>query len=467
MVSIVMTYHNRREQFLRTLKSIKYFGDPEIIVVDDASDEDQRLEDVKGIILIRIDPENKKWANTCIPYNIGLAKAKGSVIIIQNAECVHTGDILSYCNKLRKGVMFSFGAYSLDVDLPFTAADMDVRALRPLVMKEPQRIQIAHHGWYNHSKHRPVAYHFCNALMREDVEAIGGFDERYANGLAHEDDEFLTRIKRSGIDVQIIDDPFVIHQKHKRTDYGPHTKEIYKANEDFFNGVTKPGLFVRAPNNNHYTKFNNSATTTHIPLIKLVLNFFLPKFILELGIGWYSTIPFRDHCLTHPDCKYLGIENEKNWIADIKTSCPQLNIIHHDLENALITMMWKDLSQYMKDSITDYYSSLAVPDNKPRLLFIDNYGSCRVTAFNILKDKFDFIIIHDCELAGAFLYSYNQLDTTDFNVYYLKNNKSWTALMIRKGIETGDLQERIKPLIAEHETTYPEIKDMVLCQNYL
>jgi hypothetical protein len=135
--------------------------------------------------------------------------------------------------------------------------------------------------------------------------------------------------------------------------------------------------------------------------------------------------------------------------------------------DAAIIMMWGELSQYMRETIMDYYLTLAVPEDKPKLLFIDNYGSCRVVAFNILKDKFDFIIIHDCELAGAFLYGYNQLDTSGFDVYYLKNNKSWTALMIRKGIGTGDLQERIKPLIAEHMETYPEIKDMVLCQNYL
>lgn len=252
-ISIIIAYHNRREQFLRTLKSIRYFGNPEIIVVDDASDEEHRLEDIAGITLIRIAKEDKKWTNTCIPYNMGLARATGDIIIIQNAECAHTGNILSYCERLKRGVMFSFGAYSLDRDLPFTAEDMDVRELRPMILKEPQRIQVRHHGWYNHSKYRPVAYHFCNALVKMDIEKVGGFDERYAAGLAHDDDEFLARIKRAGINVKIVDDPFVIHQKHVRTEYSTRTMGIYRANDTLFKTVTVPGTFIRSPHNHYYT----------------------------------------------------------------------------------------------------------------------------------------------------------------------------------------------------------------------
>lgn len=466
-VSIVITYFNRREQLLRTLRSIRYFGNPEIIVVDDGSEEDQRLEDVEGITLIRINKDDKKWANTCIPYNMGLARATGDIIIIQNAECVHTGDILSYCQRLTRGTMFSFGAYSLDRDLPSGDNEIPILGLKPMIMKEPQRIQVSHHGWYNHSKHRPCALHFCNALMRKDIEDIGGFDERYALGLAHEDDEFLTRIKRSGVEVRIIDDPFVIHQKHERTDYSQRTKAIYDINRRLFNEVTKPGRFVIAPLNGYYTKFNDTATATHRPLIRLVLNNFSPKFVMELGIGWYSTPLFGDYCATYPDCQYRGIENERKWMMDIQAECQQLNITHHDLGDAATVATWDELSQYMKDTIIDYYSELPIPDSKPRLLFIDNYRSCRVTAFNTLRDKFDFIIIHDCELSGAFYNNYDRLDTSAFNSYYLKNNLSWAVLLIRRGIDDSGVDDAIVPLIADHLRDYPAVKYMNLSRAYL
>jgi hypothetical protein len=467
MTSIVIAYHNRREQFLRTLKSIKYFGDPEIIVVDDASEEDQRLDDVAGITLIRIAKEDKKWVNTCIPYNMGIARARGDVIIIQNAECVYTGDILSYCKRLKRGVMFSFAAYSLDRDLPSGDREIPVLGLKPMILKEPQRIQFAHHGWYNHSIYRPCALHFCNALMRRDIEDIGGFDERYAPGLAHEDDEFLERIRRSGVDVQIVDDPFVIHQKHVRTDYSQRTRAAYEANRRLFEEVTKPGQFRIAPLNGYYAKFNIAGTSTHRPLIRLVLNSFSPKFVMELGIGWYSTLLFRDYCNAHPDRQYMGIENERKWIIDIHAECQQLNIVHHDLGDAAAAVTWDDLSQYMKDTILSYYNELPIPENKPRLLFVDNYRSCRAAAFNALKDKFDFVVIHDCELSGAFYNNYDRLDTSEFNSYYLKNNLAWAALLIRSGIDDSGVADAIAPLIEEHLQDYPAVKYMNLSRSYL
>lgn len=465
-ISIVIAYHNRREQFLRTLKSIRYFGNPEVIVVDDASDEDQRLEDVSGITLIRIPKEDKKWVNTCIPYNMGLARAKGSVIIIQNAECTHTGDILSYCKKLERGTMFSFAAYSLDRDLPSGDKEIPILGLKPMIMKEPQRIQIAHHGWYNHSKHRPCAFHFCNAYLRDDLEVIGGFDERYAPGLAHEDDEIVVRTKRARIKIVIVDDPFVIHQKHRRTDYSQRTRGVYEMNKALYEGVTVPGLFIKPPSNNYYTRANNPATATHAPLIRLVLGLFKPKYVLELGIGWYSTPLFDNYVTYNEGCVYRGIENDKNWIADVKVGSPALDIVYHDLGDVTIRMMWDELSQYHKDLISEYYKGLVVSDDSPRLLFVDNYGSCRVVAFNSLKDKFDFIIIHDCELNGAHLYRYDELDTTGFRVYYLKNNLSWTALLIRDAVDVTGIEEAIAPLIGEHLIDYPPVEYMKFTQNY-
>jgi len=214
-VSIVMAYHNRRTQLLKTLDSIHYFGNPEIIIVDDASDE--RIEELPGVTVIRIEPNQKIWINPCIPFNIGFAKATGDVIIIQNPECIHIGDIFGYAENLKEGTVFSHAAYSLDYHLEYDHYSPE--GLKDLIMKEPQRIQVAHHGWYNHSIHRPVGFHFCMAIMRTDLEKIGGFDERFAGGIGFDDNDLVRRIKKAGMDLRIIDDPFVIHQKHARTDY--------------------------------------------------------------------------------------------------------------------------------------------------------------------------------------------------------------------------------------------------------
>lgn len=245
MISIVMSYHNRRNQLLKTLDSIRYFGEPEIIIVDDASDE--RIEDLPGIKVIRVEPKQKTWINPCIPFNMGFAKATGDVVIIQNPECIHVGDILGYTRNLKKGTVFSHAAYSLDYHLEYNHYSPE--GLKELIMNEPQRIQVAHHGWYNHSVYRPVGFHFCMAMMREDLEEIGGFDERFATGIGFDDDDLVRRIKKAGMGLKIVDDPFVIHQKHARTDYH-NTWTRRMLNEDLY--LRTEGESARSPKNRYY-----------------------------------------------------------------------------------------------------------------------------------------------------------------------------------------------------------------------
>ena len=66
MISIATTFYNRKNQFINTLKSlekssIKNF---EVIVVDDASDDDQRIEylenEFKFLKVYRIERHEKK-----------------------------------------------------------------------------------------------------------------------------------------------------------------------------------------------------------------------------------------------------------------------------------------------------------------------------------------------------------------------------------------------------------------------
>jgi GT2 family glycosyltransferase len=83
---------------------------------------------------------------------------------------------------------------------------------QPLLQRPPKGW--GDNGWYNHSIYNPGRFHFCSAIMREDLYDLGGFDERYAHGLGFDDNEFLNRILKKGMDVQMIDDPFVVHQHH-------------------------------------------------------------------------------------------------------------------------------------------------------------------------------------------------------------------------------------------------------------
>ena len=121
-VSIVFAYHNRKEQLLVTLKTIEnsQYKNLEIIIIDDGSEANQRLENIINnykflIKLKRLDPVNKSYHNSCVPYNYGLELATGKILIIQNPEVCHINDIISYVVKnLTINDYMSFSCLSLD-----------------------------------------------------------------------------------------------------------------------------------------------------------------------------------------------------------------------------------------------------------------------------------------------------------------------------------------------------------------
>ena len=222
-ISIVTAYYNRKELFKNTLDSIvkSNFKDIEVIAVDDCSDDSHRIEDLivdyPFLKVIRLEKKDK-W------YNIGFKEAKGDIIIIQNPECYHFNDIISYTiENLKKEEYFSFSCYSLD---RISTENIHSILNNNFVINKP----ITHdgdNGWYNHSIYRPVGYHFCSAIHKENLDDLGGFDERYADGIAFDDDELLVRINKKDLKIKIIDTHSVLHQWH----YSSNNYQKYNASE--------------------------------------------------------------------------------------------------------------------------------------------------------------------------------------------------------------------------------------------
>ena len=85
-------------------------------------------------------------------------------------------------------------------------------------------------GWYNHSRFRPVHFHFCSAMTRSNMAKLNGFDERYAHGIGYDDDELIARVRILGLKLTITDDVSVIHQYHKSLWEGPNTGQLCERN---------------------------------------------------------------------------------------------------------------------------------------------------------------------------------------------------------------------------------------------
>ena len=185
---------------------------------------------------------------------------------------------------------------------------------------------------------------------------------------------------------------------------------------------------------------------SHQPLIRGVLDLYNPQFILELGIGENSTPLFAGR-------NYHGIENNPEWI-DLVKQLFDVKITHHDLDKQVTPL-------------ADYYNSIALPEVFPRLLFVDNYESCRTIAINALSDKFDLILFHDCEPEpGARVNHYQMINSTNFTVYFLKTPANWTGLMVRDDFGFADLLKAVNPHINKFRKEHPEMEWMRLSNKY-
>lgn len=252
MISIVMGYYNRLRLLNYTLTTIAKTAhtDYEVIIVDDFSDRANSLKNLNedfpnmNLKIIRMADisKEKDYCNPCIPFNVGFRHSVGDKIIIQNPECCHVGDVLTYTEQnLTDDIYLSYHCYaSLPEDL------LLLRTGHPITMHDNV---LSHHGgcWYNHKDIRPCAYHFTSAITRKNLIELNGFDERFATGLNFDDDEFITRVQNKKLNIEFVEDPFVIHQFHGKSIKNKKAPPPTTSNKDLFKVVLDEKL-VRADN---------------------------------------------------------------------------------------------------------------------------------------------------------------------------------------------------------------------------
>jgi GT2 family glycosyltransferase len=241
-----MSYHNRRALLIKTLESISNttHGDFEMVVVDDASA--QPIADLPSVFpklnmrVIQIDKKDKWWVNPCIPNNIGFEIAGGEIIIIQNPECLHMGDIISYVSEnITVNKYIVFGCYAVDHPKTQLISKVDGGSVEDVykIINPTNDVPLdfcpSMDRWYQHSEYSPRGLNFCTAIIKQDLEDLGGFDELYASGQCYDDTEFIRRIRRKGMYVDMVDNPFVVHQCHG---YASHSNEkLIGLNTNLFN----------------------------------------------------------------------------------------------------------------------------------------------------------------------------------------------------------------------------------------
>jgi hypothetical protein len=241
LVSVAMPYRDRRAQLLlalRTIAASPLRACAEVVVVDDASEDAERVEDLAGehfglrVVVRRIDPARRRHHNSVVAWNLAAALCTGKKLLLQNAECLHLDDLLSAAADVRPGQYFSFGCYSLTQPtteqlwkLDGEGEDLRRRVRKTIGPLRQVGATAPHQGaWYNHSLHRPVLYPFAAAIDREYFVEMGGFDLRFAGGSAWDDVDFVDRLKNRRTEIRLLDSPTAAHQWHSHRNFGPEDK---------------------------------------------------------------------------------------------------------------------------------------------------------------------------------------------------------------------------------------------------
>lgn len=319
-ISIVMAYYNRLDQTIITLDTIskskhKNF---EVIIIDDGSEDEQDPCNIVGsysfnIHIIKINKSQKTWKNPCIPYNIGFKQAKGDIIIIQNPEVAHVGDVIDYVSKhTREGnyltmsvfcspsfchntifknlVMFdnidinehfiskiNYGSFGFNYDYYIKKNEL-THLTRQEAIEHWNNYGIKNNlscnthniyhpssytkwkGWYNHPIYNNRSLHFLTAIHRSDLDKVGGFDPKFKNGIWYDDNDFLHRVKKvctiTDFDNKV---PFGVHLYHTN---GSDDLMI----RDNFDSLTRINRKIKNYNiNNNIIHVNIDTLETNVP----------------------------------------------------------------------------------------------------------------------------------------------------------------------------------------------------------
>jgi len=156
---------------------------------------------------------------------------------------------------------------------------------------------------------------------------------------------------------------------------------------------------------------NSALCGTHIPVLVKLLNH-LNKPVLELGIGWSST-PLLHWVCQEKNLKLISIESDGEWIKNFRTFRSKNHSIFQTDENFTLNF---DLPE-------DF--SLVFIDHKP--------ARKRRSSAILFKDRADFIVLHDSELADHKAYKYTPIyDLFKYKFEYKGVGEPYTMVLSNK-----------------------------------
>ena len=353
----------------------------EIIIVDDVSDLPLRYEDFESfdldIKLISVTTKNKWWVNPVIASNAAFNFISGNKVIIQNAECLHTTNIIDYViNNLGKNQYIAMSALSLSKE--------SSEAIQPNL--DLSTLNLDNSEWYCHSEFRSDPYNFCAAIHADDLRKVGGFDNRFAEGIWCDDNMFVASLRKNNIEIRIEDSQLVYHQWHDNSWFN---------REDFTKLSQRNILLWRL-----YTQEDTPSYTDWTGALDL----FIPNkdalSILEFGLG-----DGTDYLLNRFKYVYSyelidsNIPSLVNWYIDASTKYKE----RHNWDSELVfwrEIGFQDYEPNLPKELLTKIDNLFESHNFDAVL-VDGGFHVRGDIANYILNKFDckYVIIHDTNFA--------------------------------------------------------------------
>jgi len=130
--------------------------------------------------------------NMSVPLNLGLRASKFNNIIVTSPEVIPITSVFKQLYKLERG--------------NYICQVLDQKENKDIVRS------LIHTGYRADNP----GYCFFASYKKEDLMAIGGWDESFRNCQGYEDRDFGERLIKSGAEYKVLNDVILLHRWHER-----------------------------------------------------------------------------------------------------------------------------------------------------------------------------------------------------------------------------------------------------------
>ena len=294
--SIIMAYFNRKEQIILTLNQFQrlyaYKYNFEVVIVNDCSDENEKLSDIVNNYSFKIkyiELKDKTWINSVVPLNVAILNISHDVdiVIFQNPEIFHCGNIFEHVKNIKEDEyfvypVFSSPSYEKNNYLKQLFKKNCDNYLNEFINKIDKRHfeNKSSQGWLQHINFNNRQLNFLSAISKSNLDKVGGLCNEMKDGFWYDDDEFLLRIKKVANCISIDSNKLIgIHQRHsggsRENMKTQKDHKLRKQNYNIMNNNIENNVIYCDPKidlNYNIHKISNNYNKKYKPLLTYIIN---------------------------------------------------------------------------------------------------------------------------------------------------------------------------------------------------